>query len=141
MKTIILQRNKSTENSVTGTEGQWIFNNIKICDTLELHEENNKPKESHIPEGEYLCKIVQSPKFGKVYQVCNVPGRGNILIHSGNLAGDTDQHLKSDVLGCILLGNGYGLVGSQRGILNSRRTLKLFMDSMGGLSFKLKIIN
>ena len=141
MKTLTLDRRDSTEYSKNGTEGVLHFGEVKICDTLELHEEDNKPRESHIPTGEYLCKIVQSPKFGKVYQVCDVPNRGNILIHAGNYAGETELGLRSDILGCILLGNGYGLLNYQRCILQSRATLKLFMESMNGLPFKLKIIN
>ena len=80
MKTLILQRDKETQYSDLGTKGTISENGIKICDTLELHEENNKKRESHIPVGKYLCKIVNSPKFGKVYEITNVPNRGNILI-------------------------------------------------------------
>ena len=68
MKTLILQRDKETQHSDLGTKGTISENGIKICDTLELHEENNKKRESHIPVGKQLCKIVNSPKFGKVYE-------------------------------------------------------------------------
>ena len=107
MKTLTLQRDKETQYSDLGTKGILSENGVKICDTLELHEENNKKRESHIPTGKYLCKIVNSPKFGKVYEITNVPNTGNVLIHSGNFAGDTDKGYKSDVLGCVEVGNGY----------------------------------
>jgi hypothetical protein len=63
---------------------------------LELPYKDNKQSISCIPEGQYLCTWVLSPKFGWTYQVTNVPNRGNILIHSGNSAIDTH--------GCLLPG-------------------------------------
>ena len=141
MKTLVLDRRDETEYSKTGTEGVLSETGIKICDTLELHEENNKPKESHIPTGTYLCKIVQSPKFGKVYEITEVTGRGNVLIHCANFAGDTDAGMKTQLLGCVALGNGYGLLEGQRAILQSRKTFDLFMQYMKGLPFKLQVIN
>ena len=144
MKTLILQRDKETHYSDLGTKGVISENGIKICDTLELHEENNKNRESHIPIGKYLCKIVNSPKFGKVYEITNVPNRGNVLIHSGNFAGDTDKGYKSDVLGCVELGNGYGIIEyapgkKQFGILKSKLTFNLFMQYMKDLPFYLEV--
>ena len=144
MKTLILQRDKETQYSDLGTKGTISENGIKICDTLELHEENNKKRESHIPIGKYLCKIVNSPKFGKVYEITNVPNRGNVLIHSGNFAGDTDKGYKSDVLGCVELGNGYGVIEyapgkKQFGILKSKLTFNLFMQYMKDLPFYLEV--
>ena len=144
MKTLILQRDKETQYSDLGTKGTISENGIKICDTLELHEENNKKRESHIPIGKYLCKIVNSPKFGKVYEITNVPNRGNILIHSGNFAGDTDKGYRSDVLGCVELGNGYGIIEyapgkKQFGILKSKLTFNLFMQYMKDLPFYLEV--
>ena len=144
MKTLILQRDKETQYFDLGTKGVISENGIKICDTLELHEENNKKRESHIPIGKYLCKIVNSPKFGKVYEITNVPNRGNVLIHSGNFAGDTDKGYKSDVLGCVELGNGYGIIEyapgkKQFGILKSKLTFNLFMQYMQDLPFYLEV--
>lgn len=144
MKTLILQRDKETQHSDLGTKGILSENGVKICDTLELHEENNKKRESHIPTGKYLCKIVNSPKFGKVYEITNVPNRGNVLIHSGNFAGDTDKGYKSDVLGCVEVGNGYGIIEyapgkKQFGILKSKLTFNLFMQYMKDLPFYLEV--
>ena len=152
MKTLVLQRDVSTEYSVTGCKGVFSENGQKICDTLELHEEQNKRRESHIPIGKYLCKIVQSPKFGRVYEVTNVPNRGNVLIHWANFAGDTDidgnkdgiSDYVSDLLGCIAVGNGYANIKRkdgkmQFGIINSKKTFDIFMQYMKGLPFYLYI--
>ena len=59
MKTLTLNRNENTEHNPTGTEGVLYDNEgIKICDTLELHDENNAKGKSHIPTGTYTCKII-----------------------------------------------------------------------------------
>lgn len=70
------------------TSTQGTFGRIKLEDflykTLELPWLDNKRQVSCIPAGQYECKIVQSPRFGRVYQVAKVPGRSQILIHWGN---------------------------------------------------------
>jgi Family of unknown function (DUF5675) len=63
---------------------------------LELPNRDNKKQISCIPEGDYICKWILSPKFGWTYQVLDVPNRGNILIHSGNSMVET--------YGCLLPG-------------------------------------
>lgn len=37
--------------------------------------EDNKTGISCIPEGKYVCRRVNSPRFGNVFEVTNVPGR------------------------------------------------------------------
>jgi len=111
------------------------------CRTLELQWEDNKRRKSCIPVGTYMCKIVDSPKFGKVYGILDVPGRFNVLIHVGNFAGDTDKGLKSDVLGCVLLGNSITVINTQMGVSDSGNTFKGFMKHMGNEDFMLHIEN
>jgi hypothetical protein len=67
------------------------------CFTLELPDLNNQRRISCIPEGTYNLKLHNSPKFKQVYWVQDVPGRSEILIHSGNYV--------SQILGCILVGD------------------------------------
>lgn len=141
-KEIVLDRINSTENSETGTKGSFSYGSLKLCDTLELHDENNKHRESHIPAGRYLCELINSPKFGVVYEVKGVPNRDKILIHWGNFAGDKDLGFDTDLLGCIAVGTGYGFIPNhkgitQLGILNSRKTFKTFMEFMLGNPFYL----
>lgn len=141
-KILVLDRNENSEFSDFGTTGGFFENNVKICDTLELHEEQNKKRESHIPVGEYECVLINSPKYGEVYEIQNVPNRGNILIHWANFAGDTDKGLETDLLGCVAVGNGYGEIKNKKGnfqfaILKSKATFKIFMNYMKGENFKL----
>jgi len=70
--------------------------NILSFKTLELPWLNNQRRVSCIPEGTYKAIPHTSPKFGKTLWLQTVPGRSEILIHSGNFTRDT--------LGCILPG-------------------------------------
>lgn len=86
--------------------------------TLENPWEGNEPFISCIPCGRYKVKPVDSPKFGKTWEVQNVEGRTSILFHAGNR--HTETH------GCILLGTQYGYLGSIPAILNSRTAFNDF---------------
>ena len=69
----------------------------KFFFTLELPWLENKRNISCIPVGAYSINKHISPKFGECFSIKNVENRSDILIHSGNNAGDTQ--------GCILIGN------------------------------------
>lgn len=71
---------------------------LQLC-TLELPDNGNQKNVSCIPEGSYDVHLIYSPKFGKCYEVQNVPNRSEILIHKGNYNKDTR--------GCILPGMGF----------------------------------
>lgn len=137
-----------TTESEHGTEGflivmegdPYLSKPTFSCKTMELPWRNNKPQISRIPAGEYEVVIRESPKFGLTYWVRNVPNRSYILIHSGNFAGDKEKGFKTHVYGCILLGQKHGWLGEQRAVLNSRITVRRFMQHMGNGKFKLKII-
>lgn len=62
---------------------------------------------------------LNSPKYKRrLYRVTNVPGRGGILIHSGNTT--------KDIVGCILLGEEYGMLHGQLAIKKSRAACARF---------------
>ena len=90
--------------------------------TLEDRWFDNEKQLSCIPAGKYKIKRHDSPKFGKVYLVCDVPNRSHILIHAGNT--------KEDTHGCILLGLMYGLLGTNVAVLSSRAAFEQFMLAM-----------
>jgi len=96
--TLILKRtyyDDATTSAVTG------FNNgLKVVSMVstELPFRDNKNDISCILEGVYDCELHQSPSKGKCYSVKNVPGRGNILIHTGNYV----YGEKVNSQGCIL---------------------------------------
>jgi len=116
-----------------GVFGVLLISGEVFCATLEPKEFENAPSISCIPYGQYYCERIRSPKFGiTVYEVCNVPGRTDILMHPGNVAEDTE--------GCILLGQYWGKLKDNRAILNSGLTFTKFMNIMASYAkFKLSI--
>jgi hypothetical protein len=120
-----LTRLKTSEH---GTFGKIQLSSGKILSTLELPWKDNQRQISCIPAAIYQCDIVNSPKFGRVYQVKNVPNRSHILIHAGNWTKDT--------LGCILV----GMSNNDSQLFGSRKALNLLMNELNGQSFKLEII-
>jgi len=77
-----------------------------VCSTFELPDRKNQVNISCIPDGEYMLKMVVSPKYGPVYKVHDVANRTNILIHTGNTTDDT--------LGCIMPCSSYGMLDVKR---------------------------
>lgn len=135
MKRATITRDPSTDEGTFGVmqlDGQTLH-------TIELPWRDNAPQASCIPVGMYRCEIVQSPKFGRVYGVRDVPGRSNILIHAANYAGDTSKGLRSDLLGCIAPCMAYGRLNGQMAGLSSRAALAEFMAWAGGQPFDLEI--
>jgi len=119
------------EETDQGIIGVMLIENKAFCCSL---EPDNKDDEPCIPEGNYTCKRVISPKFGDTFEVKDVPGRTHILFHKGNIEGHT--------LGCIIIGQYFGKLGENRAVLNSGNTFKRFMKTLDGIdSFKLRVIN
>jgi hypothetical protein len=108
--------------------------------TLELPWRENRRMRSCIPPGEYQVRCVVTPKRGPVYLLQGVPGRDSILIHSGNVAGDVDKGLESDVLGCILLGQTQGKRRGQRAVLLSKPAIAAFMAEMQRQPLRLEVV-
>lgn len=131
----VLQRHAGGDEGTPGVltlgEHRWY--------TLELPWRGNTRSKSCIPSGTYRCGPVNSPRFGDVYGVHDVPGRSHILIHAGNHAGDVDIGLRSDVEGCILLGTIAGSLWGQRAVLRSRIAVTAFLAAAGGREIELEI--
>lgn len=121
-----LIRDNSTSFGIFGT---LALPSGKILHTLELNWKDNQHNISCIPIGEYNCEIVDSPKFGKVYEVKNVPGRTHILIHIGNWVKNTN--------GCILV----GLSRSETMVKSSADALGQLLNEMKNKPFKLEIVD
>ena len=136
MKKVYLIR---TQTSDQGTEGVLVTYDF-TCKTLELPWRDNQRSISCIPAGTYTVVIRQSPKYGSVYWVTNVPNRSWILIHSGNWAGDVNKGFKTHVNGCLLLGRKHGFLLEQRAVLTSKPTVREFRNIMQDKSFELNII-
>lgn len=117
-----------------GTFGVLFDEDIPFCLTLEREWRNNEKNVSCIPGGLYLCKRVQSPKFGDTFKVLHVSGRSDILFHKGNI--EDDSH------GCILVGEQYHKYKGKISIKASRQGFAEFKKRTKDLEFfKLEITN
>lgn len=102
--------------------------------TLEPEWKDNAKDISCIPEGQYLCKRVDTPLHGNTFEVTKVPGRDSVLIHSGNTEIDTK--------GCVLLGIEAGEVNGKRAVLRSKEAFELFKDlTKDKMTFLLNVKN
>ncbi|WP_232304731.1 DUF5675 family protein [Agarivorans gilvus] len=88
-----------------------------------------------ISTGTYKLKPYSSPKYKNVYQLLNVPGRTNILIHAGNYHQDT--------LGCLMPGKTSGKSSNgEYHVGNSRTATKEIFEYIAAASdTSVEIIN
>lgn len=107
------------------TFGVLLDEKTPFCLTLERPWLENRRSVSCIPEGHYLCKRVDSPKFGDTFEVTNVPERSHILFHPGNLTDDTH--------GCILTGEQYEKLYGQNAIVASGKAFREFKNRLKGI--------
>lgn len=91
-----------------------------------------------IPDGDYICRRVNSPKFGNTFEITNVPGRSNVLFHGGNW--------EEDSTGCIVLGEKFEPIWDEKrkrlkeGVMESNKAFSEFKERTVGLvTFSLKV--
>jgi len=113
-----------------GTFGVIKVNGRTLFACLERPWLNNKKKVSCIPAGVYLLKRVFSHEWGWTYEVVDVDDRTLIRFHWGNWLTDSK--------GCILVGEGFGIVSGKtkykdgkRGITSSQRAFRSFIKELG----------
>ena len=141
MKYATVSRGPSTDE---GTFGRLVCADGPELVSLELPWRDNKPQISSIQPGFYRCELVESPKFGRVYGVQDVPGRSHVLIHAANFAGDVSKGWKSELLGCIAPALKTGVLKPQGGQvqragISSREALSRLMEWAAGETFELEI--
>lgn len=109
-------------------EGHVVFQSV----SLELPWLENIQNQSCIPTGVYTVSKVNSPKFGSVLKIHQVPGRSQILIHPGNYT--------SEIKGCVLLGEHFADINNDQitDVTNSRSTISRLNEIADG--FELNII-
>ena len=128
------------ESGDQGTFGYLDLPTLRVF-TGELPWRNNEPNLSCIPEGLYLCRLTFSPHFRKLlYEVTGVKGRTGIRIHSANFMGDRTLGLKSQLYGCIALGEKFGTMDGQRALLLSTPAVRRFEKRLQGQPFELEVI-
>ena len=131
-----------------GTFGNLTIDNGFKCVTAELPWHDNQNNISRIPVGKYECEVRLSWRFRQyLYEIKNVPGRQNVLIHRGNYAGDVGKGFRSDVEGCVLLGEEMALLTPegffrpQMAVLNSKETVARFMKATNGEKLVLTVMS
>lgn len=130
-----------TDFTDSGTFGRITFK-YRTLDTGELPWRNNAKDISCVPAGEYSCVWGFSPRFQKfTYLLKEVPGRNAIRIHAANYMGDRAMKLRSQLDGCIALGDGFGWLDKQQFLKNSAESVRLFDNTMKGDAFTLVIAN
>ncbi len=115
------------EKSDEGTFGTMLLNRKVFCATLELPWIDNKQNISCIQSGEYVCKRMSSPLIKRItngiwetgFVLQGVPGRTEVMIHSGTFVSNTH--------GCILVAQYWGKLRGDRAILNTGETFNEFM--------------
>ena len=115
-----------TSESDEGTFGHLVLGDYH-CRTGELPWRNNEIGISRIPAGTYPAYYRPNGLHGPCYQLKDVPGRTSIQIHVGNWCGDKSRRLLSDVEGCILVGQGTGLLNNQRAVTKSDAAFRTFL--------------
>ena len=127
------------ETGDQGTFGLLLYSDNYLF-TGELPWRNNTKGESCIPTGVYQVRMRISPRFGRCYEIQDVPERTNILLHNGNWSGDDSLGFKTDVDGCILYGLNRGILDGQWAVFSSRRARRKFETEMAGAPFELEIM-
>jgi hypothetical protein len=136
---LVLIRGASTDH---GTPGVLLREDASlVAHSLELPWRENRRMRSCIPPGSYRARyVVTAKRPAGVYLLEGVPNRSSILIHSGNVAGDVEKGLESDVLGCILLGQTRGTRRGQRAVLLSKPAVAAFVAEMQRQPLTVEII-
>ena len=116
------------------TLGTIVLPSGKVLKSIERPWLNNSANVSCYPEGSYIAKWLErsaSGRYKRVWHVQNVPGRGGILFHSGNLV----QHSK----GCTLVGRKHGNLGGYPAVLSSRSGISDMRRELEGKDFLLVV--
>lgn len=111
---------KRLEATPVSTRGVLFIDDRLFCLTLELPWRENRPNISCIPTGQYKIKRIHSPKFGNTFEIIDVPGRSEILLHAGNSSRDTR--------GCVLLGHWYSYLNILPAVMDSRKAFDEFLE-------------
>lgn len=111
-----------SRNSVHPTFGVLLHGGLPFAVTLENPWKNNRRSVSCIPDGNYTCQRVESPRFGNTFEILDVEGRSHILFHKGNIVDDTH--------GCIIVGESFDYLQGENAVLSSGHAFKEFMDML-----------
>ena len=129
MNLLTLRRVAQTSDE---TFGVIIRDEVPLCITLEPEWWWNEVNRSCIPSGTYKCEPVQSPSFGKTWDI-KVPGRELVRFHWGNR---DDETKACPLIARRYSGNRFGL-----DVLDSKAGMEDFRAAQPWETFELKVIN
>jgi len=115
---LTLKRIAMADNAVFGV---LLLGTQPFALTGERAWKNNESNVSCIPAGTYKCAKIYSPHFGNVIQVLDVPNRTHILFHKGNVPAKDSE-------GCIIVGESFGELGNDTGVLSSQHGFDELMN-------------
>lgn len=135
---VVLTRQSQSDQ---GTFGSLVVDGLVLW-TGEQPWRDNRRNVSCIPAGRYGCAWTWSPRFRRdMYLVYSVPGRSGIRIHSANLMGDTALGYRSQLAGCIALGERLGILDGQQALLISAPAVRRLETYLGHRPFTLEVID
>lgn len=126
----------------TGPQGTFgvIYAKGKTWKSGELPWKGNQANVSCIPAGRYQCAWTWSAHFNRsLYQILSVPRRAGIRAHSANFMGYPAAGFRSQLNGCIALGEKLGFMEGQKALLLSRPAVRAFEALMERKPFLLEI--
>lgn len=127
------------DGSDQGTFGRIVGPGITLF-TGELPWRENRPSISCIPEGRYRVLWTWSPRFRRfMYLIDGVVARSGIRKHPANLMGDAALGYKSQLNGCIALGERLGWLDGQKAALLSAPAVRRFEEAMNHRPFILEV--
>ena len=125
------------DSSDEGTFGKFVAGRLRLI-SGELPWRDNASNVSCIPAGTYRCLFTPSLRFRRsLYLVDGVAGRGGIRFHSANLMGAAPY--RSQLNGCIALGQKLGWIDGQKALLVSAPAIRRFEEHFAGRPFTLEI--
>lgn len=140
MKKAELERLESSDEGTFGVLQIEDDEYVNFFYAGELPWRGNKRNVSCVPKGTYVAIWTRSPHFGRcMYLVDKVPERGGIRLHSANFMGDKKKKFRSQLHGCIALGEKLGWLGGQKAILVSKPAMRRFEKIAGRAPFELEI--
>lgn len=106
----------------------------------ELPWRDNKSNVSCFPAGKYFGVWTWSPHLKRfAYTIVPIGGREGIRIHPANLMGDAAIGYKSQLNGCVALGEKLGWMEKQKAVLVSRPAVAKFEKILERKKFILEV--
>lgn len=134
---VVLERHETGDQ---GTFGRIIVPDTLVLFTGELPDRANAPSVSRVAAGSYRVDWTWSPRFKRLmYLLRGTDPRVGIRAHAANFMGDAALGYRSQLNGCIALGEKLGWMDKQKVLLLSAPAVRRFEECMGRASFMLEI--